>query len=86
MPQSSAPLHHHLPHILHLMAGVSHCPLTPPASVMMREDQEEEGFQTTGGREEERERVRTHLGVREEEACKPPLSPSLLASQLSPLL
>ncbi len=68
------------------MAGVSPCPLTPPASVTMRGGQEEEGFQITGGRTEERERVRTHLGEREEEEGKPLLSPSLLASQSSPLL
>lgn len=55
---------------------------------MMRGDQEE-GFQITGGRKEERERPRTHLGERgeekEEKECKPHLSPSLLATQSSPL-
>lgn len=69
------------------MAGVSHCPLTPPASVMMRGDQVGVGFQITGGRKEEKERVKTHLGEREEEEeYKPPLCPSLLASQSFPLL
>ena len=84
--QSFAPLHYHLPHNIRLMAGASRCPLTLPVSAMMRGDQVEEGFQITGGRTEEKERVRTLLVGREEEECKPLLSPSLLASQSSPPL
>lgn len=84
--QSSVLLLPLLPHTILLTAGVSHCPLTPPASVMMREDLEGEGFQTTGGRKEERERVRTHLEVRKAEVGKPRFSLSLLGSQSCPLV
>lgn len=68
------------------MAGVFHCPPTPLVGVTMRGDQEVEGFQITERRKEERERVKTYLGLREVEEGKLLLFPFRPASQSSPLL
>lgn len=53
---------------------------------MMRGDQEGEHFWTTGGRKEQRERIRMHLEGRKVEVGKPLLSPFLLVSQSCPVL
>lgn len=47
---------------------------------MMRGDQVGEGVQITGGRKEEKGTVKVHLWVKMAVGCKPPLSPSHLAS------
>lgn len=74
------PLHYPLHHNISRMAEVSHCHLTRPVGAMMRGDQVGEGVQITGGRKEEKGTVKVHLWVKMEVGCKPPLSPSHLAS------